>query len=274
SHRLRYCHSIQHDRIRSKSTRSQIRSIRRAGEHSHRSCAFRNERRPAMKRHWNKMGQLLGLLFALTLCAAAQEEPNLERGFQPYRLYQGGNIDTINFLNGNVTVKMELWRTPERGGAIDVDNFFLYNSKTYEVQQYCDATSACEIFWSQRVLGVGISNSLAVGMDWQNVVMGIDGNGQPSLWDAIDAVHTPDDASIILANFPHGGFCGGPCPTVAGARAANGTGWLLTSSDLLYDASGVLYSGASGISTGSRADLLNNPMPNCPACLQSTNAGI
>src|SRR5215470_2578650 len=187
----------------------------------------------------------LGLLFVLSICAAAQEEPNLERGLQPYGSYQGGNIDTVDLKNGNVTIKMTMWRNPERGDKLDVENFWLYNGKTFQMEQTCDPTNGCQVFWNMRTLGVVLSNSLAVNLDYQSIVMGYV-DGPPTLWDVTDTVQTSDGASFVLANLPHSGFCGAPCLTVAGAKAANGTGWFLSTSGVLYDGNGVAYPVSAG----------------------------
>src|SRR6266404_1861745 len=186
---------------------------------------------------------LLGTLFVGSL-AAAQEEPNLAQGLTPYGSFQGGNIDSVNLSNGNVVANMGLWRIPQRGGKLNVEYSWIYNNKSFFVNEFCDATLGCSDLWQPIQLGVQISNPQGASLQVQNIVTGMN-NGQPSLWDSIVTVIAPDGSSHTIGNFPHTGYCGYPCTTAAGGRAADGSGWLLTSGGQLFDKQGILYGGAA-----------------------------
>src|SRR5260221_6018775 len=128
-----------------------------------------------MKRNSFNLCVLSGLLLAMTLAAVAQEEPNLARGLTPYGSYNEGNIDNVNLSNGNVNIRMDLWRVPQRG-KLNLDYFWMYNNKSFFVEEACDINAGCTDFWSTRGLEVSISNSLNVGASSRNEIYGIGGN--------------------------------------------------------------------------------------------------
>ncbi len=210
---------------------------------------------------------LFAALFFVACSAPAQQEPNLEQGLRPHGSYQGGNIDAVNLSNGNVTVKTDLWRVPQRGGKLDLDYFWMYNNKSFFVNETCDVNGVCTDFWDSRGVGVAIGNSLNVAYSSEYQVVGIGGNGEPSLWDAFATVSTPDGGTHKIANFVHSTGCSAPCPTVAGGRAADGSGWLLTSQGQLFDGTGVLHPNAFNASTPTQD--LNYPQWWLTAALQA-----
>src|SRR5260221_2727019 len=145
---------------------------------------------------------LCGLLLFMTIAGVAQEQPNLEQGLRPYGSYHSGDIDNVNLSNGNLSVQKGLWQVPQRG-KLDLDYFFTTNNKNYFINQMCDPTSGCFNYWDVRGdLSVSITNSQAVFLDVQTVVVGESG-GQPSLFDYIYTVITPDGGSHKIGNFPH-----------------------------------------------------------------------
>jgi hypothetical protein len=53
-----------------------------------------------------KSGKLVFLAVVLIASSAVfgQSEPNLETGFKPYGSYHGSDIDSVNVMNGNLTL--------------------------------------------------------------------------------------------------------------------------------------------------------------------------
>jgi hypothetical protein len=44
----------------------------------------------------------------LVVAASGQTQPNLENGFKPYGSYDGGSLDTVNIMNGNLMLHAPL----------------------------------------------------------------------------------------------------------------------------------------------------------------------
>src|SRR5579864_1691762 len=78
---------------------------------------------------------LLSVLCFLCLPAFAQDDPNFETGLKPFGSYHGGNIDTINLMNGNMTLDIPLISYPQRGGKLKLEFALHYtNLGTFEDQ--------------------------------------------------------------------------------------------------------------------------------------------
>lgn len=73
-------------------------------------------------------------LIAWSVSAAAQQHPNVERGFQPEKVYQFGSMDNINVYNGNVTVQIPIGREYLGNGALKYQLILTYNSKAWDQQ--------------------------------------------------------------------------------------------------------------------------------------------
>jgi hypothetical protein len=51
----------------------------------------------------------------------AQGDPIFEQGFKPFGSFQGGDIDTVNLLNGKIGLHIPLFSYPQRGGVLNID---------------------------------------------------------------------------------------------------------------------------------------------------------
>ena len=51
-----------------------------------------------------------GIALALGVPLAAQQHPNVERGFSPEKLYQFGDLDNVSLFNGNLNLTIPLGR--------------------------------------------------------------------------------------------------------------------------------------------------------------------
>jgi len=65
----------------------------------------------------------------------AQQHPNLERGFAPEKLYQFGDVDSVNVLNGNVTLTLPIGMAYPAGGGLTWALTLTYNSKVWDIEE-------------------------------------------------------------------------------------------------------------------------------------------
>lgn len=65
----------------------------------------------------------------------AQQHPNLERGFTPEKLYQLGDVDGVNVLNGNVTLTLPIGMAYPAGGGLTYALTLTYNSKVWDIEE-------------------------------------------------------------------------------------------------------------------------------------------
>jgi RHS repeat-associated protein len=77
---------------------------------------------------------VVALLFGFISQAALAQ--NLENGFKYYGSYDGTTMDTVNLMNGNLTLHIPLpFYYAQRGGKIDPRYFLVANSKNWSVQE-------------------------------------------------------------------------------------------------------------------------------------------
>lgn len=127
--------------------------------------------------------------------AAAQQHPNLVRGFDPEKVYQFGDFDNVNLLNGNVVLTIPIGSAYPVGGS-GASGFayaltLVYNSKVWDFKN--------EIFfdkelqqdrWASKALPNRRSNA---GMGWS-----------VSLGQLLSATDPTNDANVILYVAPDG----------------------------------------------------------------------
>jgi RHS repeat-associated protein len=162
------------------------------------------------------MKKILRLVFTLGVLlfacwANAQDNPNLEIGFKPYGSYQGGNIDVVNLLNGNLSIYQSLEHFPQRGGKLDFDYRLQYNNKSWFINEFCDPAIGCSDTWnltsdnSQSVApgGVGVVSPFQMTTSGHATVLGCDVGGGTCIFDWTNTVTTADGAAHALGNLPH-----------------------------------------------------------------------
>lgn len=82
---------------------------------------------------------------------------NLEQGLKPFGQYQGGNIDSVSLINGNVSLHIPLVSYPQRG-QLTLDFFIRYNNKSWSVEITKDSSGMERRFW--KWIGVGVEVAL------------------------------------------------------------------------------------------------------------------
>lgn len=76
------------------------------------------------------LATLMGLFFAVL--SSAQTSPNLQNGMPPQGAYDGGSADTVNLMNGNLTLHIPLpVSTPQRG-KLGIKYYLVVNAKTWQ----------------------------------------------------------------------------------------------------------------------------------------------
>jgi len=80
---------------------------------------------------------LLGLGAALlALPAAAQEHPNVARGFNPSASFDYAGVDNVNRFNGNLVIALPLGQSFPAGGGLSYSLTLVYNSQVWMRQEY------------------------------------------------------------------------------------------------------------------------------------------
>ena len=87
------------------------------------------------------------LLLALLLLAApvaAQENPDVARGFSADKLYQFGELDSVNLFNGNLTLALPLGPGYSAGGGLSYSLTLAYNSNVWDFEEHWDPVSGAD----------------------------------------------------------------------------------------------------------------------------------
>ncbi len=81
-------------------------------------------------------GFFLPVILAMSLLPplmAQQDHATLERGFQPGKLYQFGNLDAVNVFNGNLVIMLPIGPTYPLNGGLSYGLTLSYNSKIWDL---------------------------------------------------------------------------------------------------------------------------------------------
>lgn len=90
-----------------------------------------------------KLGRLCTLMAAVLLAASslvAQDEPMTARGFSKESVYQGGQIDSINLLNGTLTMSVPIGPRYPVGGKFSYGLNLVYNSNAWDASLEIDCS--------------------------------------------------------------------------------------------------------------------------------------
>ena len=83
------------------------------------------------------MRRLVLLLFAATT-AIAQKPPSIELGFKPERVYDFGNIDSVNAFNGNLVINIPIGLTYPVSNNLKYGLTLVYNGKVWDYKYLDD----------------------------------------------------------------------------------------------------------------------------------------
>src|SRR5882762_4796253 len=110
------------------------------------------------RRFW----MLIAALLVGSVRAMAQMPPNLENGFKNWGSYEGGSLDTVANLNGNVMLHAPLLPNYAQRGGLGVQDFLFQTSKTWQVScdnRQIDTTQYVVCYWKSQWPGVGVEQS-------------------------------------------------------------------------------------------------------------------
>lgn len=68
--------------------------------------------------------------------ASAQKTPTDEVGFNPQKLYDVNDIDSVNLFNGNLTVTLPIGRRYQVSSALSYQLMLVYNGKIYDIETF------------------------------------------------------------------------------------------------------------------------------------------
>ena len=90
---------------------------------------------PALSRSKRCIGFAATLAVLIAAQAIGQQTPALEKGFSPDKLYQFGDIDSINTFNGNLTARIPLGPSYPINGGMSYKLGLTYNSKIWDYEE-------------------------------------------------------------------------------------------------------------------------------------------
>src|SRR6266700_1880978 len=103
-----------------------------------------------------KLWMLLAVLLAGNVSVFAQTSPNLENGFKHWGSYDGGSLDTVNLMNGNLMLHAPLLPgTPQRG-SLSLNETLNVTSKDWQVACKPIPSGPLSCSWQRGGTGVNI----------------------------------------------------------------------------------------------------------------------
>ena len=94
------------------------------------------------------------LLLSPAFSAHAQTDQNLDIGLKPYGSYHGGELDSVNMVNGNLTLHIPIASYPQRGDKLKADYYLVYNDKNWQVQTFANVQGPYQQWSFQRAVGL------------------------------------------------------------------------------------------------------------------------
>lgn len=85
-------------------------------------------------------------------------------GITPYGSYYGGDLDSVNLGNGNLTLHIPVVSYPQRGGQLGVSFSIKYNGKNVRVLQVCDPFNGCSTQWTSHTGAMQVTADQGVGV--------------------------------------------------------------------------------------------------------------
>ncbi|HXB21392.1 MAG TPA: hypothetical protein VNV88_08425, partial [Candidatus Solibacter sp.] len=116
--------------------------------------------------NFHKLLSLLVTLLAAATAAFGQTQPNTENGFKRYGSHDGGSLDTVNTMNGNLMLHAPLLPDyPQRGQITPHYNLYM-TSKTWQVRcvPNTNVASGQVCGWVTGGMGITLQTSVGVTM--------------------------------------------------------------------------------------------------------------
>jgi hypothetical protein len=74
---------------------------------------------------------LIASLLSLCFRLSAQETFDIQRGLTPYGSFKGGDLDSVNMVNGNLSLHIPILSYPQRGKSLRLNYNIYYNDKQF-----------------------------------------------------------------------------------------------------------------------------------------------
>lgn len=115
--------------------------------------------------------------------AAAQEDPNVQHGFRPEKIYAFGEVDQVNLFNGNLMLSIPIGGSYSVNGGLSYGLVLTYNSKLWDMYGRSDNVGSYEFAEPYRYSNAGFGWRLSLGELEGNTYIGSDG-GQHTFYDS------------------------------------------------------------------------------------------
>jgi YD repeat-containing protein len=142
---------------------------------------------------------LLPLILAFCISSDAQQNANLEEGLKPYGSFKAGQIDSVNLLNGNLSVRIPLFSYPQRAGKLDTSFFLAFSARPWSVQVFYQGNPPEPAYrWgAMRLPGVALIDGQRMSVTRSRTEISDENGGHTEIIDNY-AVQTADGASHPL----------------------------------------------------------------------------
>ncbi|HSM87367.1 MAG TPA: hypothetical protein VLT16_14520, partial [Candidatus Limnocylindrales bacterium] len=193
---------------------------------------------------------LVAVVVFASICivaASAQQAPNLENGFKDYGSYDGGHLDTVNLMNGNLMLHVPLLPVYAQRGSFAPQYSLYMTSKGWQTQCKPMSTSSTgEVCWWQTS-GAGVMVISGEGLLIQRTLLrSFSGTGQ-TLYNMQNYTVTGPDASVHrFMAVPGAPLAPTGDPTVYESMDASGYHIVISNPDLNGVMSGVTVTDRQG----------------------------
>jgi len=94
----------------------------------------------------------------MSLPSVAQDSFDMQRGLTPYGSFKGGDLDSVNMVNGNLIAHIPILSFPQRGKSLRLNYNIYYNDKQYYLNYTMNGlvvTGSWEVFGTLASGNVG-----------------------------------------------------------------------------------------------------------------------
>lgn len=112
---------------------------------------------------------IIALLIASSAFAQQQQHPNVEKGVAPNKMYQFGDIDSVNLFSGNVMIRLPIGQSYPVGPSFGYQLMLSYNSKLWDFEPYVihdsgtNTDTTYTIAYPDRASNAGFGWNLSLG---------------------------------------------------------------------------------------------------------------
>jgi RHS repeat-associated protein len=105
----------------------------------------------------------LAAALVLPSAARAQEDPNVQHGFRPEKVYAFGEVDQVNLFNGNLMLSIPLGGSYGVNGGLSYGLVLTYNAKVWDLYSRSDTVGTYTHAEPYRYSNAGLGWRLSLG---------------------------------------------------------------------------------------------------------------